>query len=66
MKAHESVERTEVERIKHKDVSASPPERGLLFESDVAQVCVINPDDTVVLLEQSLLLRLPSSLQPLH
>lgn len=54
------------EKQEVKTVSPSPPERGLLFKSDVAQVSVINPDDTVILLEQSFTLRLSAPLQPLH
>lgn len=37
----------------------------LLFKSDVSQVSVIDTDDTVVLLEEALLLGLPSPLQTL-
>lgn len=40
--------------------------KGLLFESDVAQVAVINAHDAVVFLKESLALGLSSPLQPLH
>lgn len=39
--------------------------RVLLFEADVPQVAVIDADDAVVLLEEALLLGLPSPLQTL-
>lgn len=39
--------------------------RVLLFEADVPQVAVIDADDAVVLLEEALLLSLPSPLQTL-
>lgn len=38
----------------------------LLFKSNVAQVSVINPHDTVVLLEQTLFLSFASTFQALH
>lgn len=41
------------------------PASVLLFEADVPQVSVIDTDDTVVLLEQALLLGLASALQTL-
>lgn len=37
----------------------------LLFEADVPQIAVIDADDAVVLLEEALLLGLPSPLQTL-
>lgn len=39
--------------------------RVLLFEADVPQVTIIDADDAVVLLEEALLLGLPSPLQTL-
>lgn len=38
----------------------------LLLKSDIPQVCVVDPNDAVILLKQTLDISLPSSLQTLH
>lgn len=38
----------------------------LLLKSDIPQVCVVDPNDAVILLKQTLDISLPSTLQTLH
>lgn len=58
--------RRKFQLTKKKNVTSIDEEESLLFEAQVADVSLIDPDDAVVLLEEALLLGFAAGFQTLH